>query len=156
MKKRILLFLGAFLFCATSLFAATREDSAQILRTMASSPAAAGILIAIVIIGLVLYIYSCLCLQLIAQKTGTEPAWLAWIPIANIFLMCKVAGLSYWWILTLLAGIIPFLGSLIILGFSGYLWFKIAEARNKEGWIGVLCVLPLVNLAVMGYLAFTD
>ncbi|MDD5584265.1 MAG: hypothetical protein PHV55_04330 [Candidatus Omnitrophica bacterium] len=108
------------------------------------------------IIGLAAYIFTSLCLQMIAKKTNNEPSWLAWIPIANLFLMCKIAGLSYWWLLIILAGFIPILGFFASLGFSGFLWYKIAIARGKPGWIGVLVLVPLAGIAVMGYLAFTE
>jgi hypothetical protein len=40
--------------------------------------------------------------------------------------------------------------------FFGYLWYNIALARNKPGWIGAITFLPIVNLFTMGYLAFSD
>ncbi len=49
--------------------------------------------------GLVLYIYIAICLMFIAQKTGTKYPWLAWIPIANVFLMAMIAKKPWWWAL---------------------------------------------------------
>jgi len=115
-----------------------------------------GVILAVMFFVLIAYIYSSICLQFIARKTGTSPDWLAWIPIANLFLMCKIASLSYWWLLILLLSFIPILGPLCNLGFSGYLGYKIALARDKSGWIGVMTIVPLVNLVAMGYLAFSD
>ena len=46
--------------------------------------------IILVVIFIVYVIYSFLLMK-IAQKTKTENAWLAWIPIANIFLMAFIA-----------------------------------------------------------------
>jgi hypothetical protein len=43
------------------------------------------------------YIWFALCLYIIAKKTSTPIPWLAWIPVANIYLMCKVAGKPGWW-----------------------------------------------------------
>ncbi|MBU2101983.1 MAG: hypothetical protein ABH865_02915 [Candidatus Omnitrophota bacterium] len=103
-----------------------------------------------------LYVFTALCLQMIASKTGTEPGWLAWIPIANMFLMCKIGGLPYWWCFALLASIIPFVGGLILTGVYVFLWYKIAIARGKPGWLGILTIVPLVGLFIIGYLAFTD
>ena len=45
-----------------------------------------------IIFGLVVYIWMAICLQKIAEKTNTPNGWLAWIPIANIYLMCMIAG----------------------------------------------------------------
>lgn len=105
---------------------------------------------------LAIYIYSAICLQFIAKKTNTSPAWLSWIPIANIFLMCKIASVSFWWLLILFVAWIPVIGAIILAVFFGYLWYKIALVLKKPGWVGALCVLPLVNLVIMGYLAFSS
>jgi hypothetical protein len=93
---------------------------------------------------------------LIAKKTSQTPAWLAWIPIANLFLMCKIAALPYWWLFGILLGFIPYVGWLLSSALSGYIWYRIALARNKPGWVGILIIIPVVNLAIMGYLAFTE
>lgn len=103
-----------------------------------------------------IYIYSSICLQFIAKKTNQSPAWLAWIPVANLFLMCKIAKISYWWLLLILGAFIPYLGIVCGMFFTGFIWYKIALARNRPGWIGVLAIIPLVNLFIMGYLAFLD
>jgi len=131
-----------------------RNDSPVSKKTALAAFAFAGVIIFIfAVIG---YIYLSLCVQFIAKKTNQEPAWLAWIPIANLFLMCKIAGLSYWWLLIIFAGFIPIIGVLTSLAFTGFLWYRIALVRNKPGWLGILCFVPLVNLVVMGYLAFSD
>lgn len=114
------------------------------------------IAIVVFIIFVIFYIYHSICLQFIAKKTGQEYPWMAWIPVANLFLMCKIAGISYWWLLAILVSFIPFLGILISLAFTAFIWYKIAIARNKPGWIGALNCLPLINLVVLGYLAFSE
>ncbi|MDD5512779.1 MAG: DUF5684 domain-containing protein, partial [Candidatus Omnitrophica bacterium] len=118
--------------------------------------AAIGGIIAIIFLATLIYVYSSLCLYFIARKTGNEPAWLAWVPIGNLFLMCKIAGQSYWLLLIFLASFLPIIGGLVNLGLFGFFWFKIAEARGKPGWMGILCVLPLVNLVMMGVIAFSE
>jgi len=112
-------------------------------------------LVLIIAILLVFYIYSAICLQLIAKKTGQEPSWLAWVPIANLFLSCKISGLSYLWLLILFAAPIPIIGPLCITVFYAYLWCRIAVALNKPSWLGVLVIIPIVNLVIIGYLAFS-
>jgi len=110
----------------------------------------------LLIVGLIAYIYSSFCLYLIAKKTGQGPAWWAWVPIANAFLMCKIASLSYWWLLGFFAGLIPYIGILASLLLSGYFWYRMALARNKPGWVGILVCIPLAGLVIMGYLAFSE
>jgi thiol-disulfide isomerase/thioredoxin len=96
----------------------------------------------------VVYIYFALCLYYIAKKTQTKHAWLAWIPVAGIFLMCSAGKIRFWWLLLLLAPIVN-----IFMVF--FIWYKVIKARGKPGWLLILSIVPLVNCAVMGYLAFS-
>lgn len=151
MVKRIALLLcAAFLFIAANAFADTISDKQAALAGLVF-----GFFI-ITILCILFYIYSALCLQFIAKKTNREPTWLAWIPIANLFLMCKIASIAYWWLLLLLLAFIPIIGFLVTIGFFGFLWYKIALTRNKPGWLGALSIIPIANLVIMGYLAFSD
>jgi Family of unknown function (DUF5684) len=95
------------------------------------------------------YIYVALALQTIANKTNTENAWLAWIPIVNVILMCNIARKPVWWIILCL---IPLVNIVIFI----ILWMGIAEARNKPSWWGILLIVPLVGIIVPGYLAWSD
>lgn len=102
-----------------------------------------------------LYVYAALALMAIAKRTKTENAWLAWIPIANIYLMTQVAEVSGWFTLLVLAGFVPILGSLVIAIFTIWLWWKVAEIRHRPGWWGILMIVPIANLIVMGILAWS-
>ncbi|MCX6737387.1 MAG: zinc ribbon domain-containing protein [Candidatus Parcubacteria bacterium] len=101
------------------------------------------------VLGLLGYIYLAVSLQVLAKKTGTENGWMAWIPIADIFLMINIAKKPLWWFILLLIPIVN-----IVIGII--LWMAIAERRGKEGWIGILLIVPIVGIAVPGYLAFFD
>lgn len=119
----------------------------------------AGMFFLIVIAAIIFHVYSALCLYFIAKKTATQPAWLSWIPVANAFLMCKIAGVSYLWLLGLLVSFLPFigiLGSIYSVGLFIYLWYKIILLRNKPAWFVILMFIPIANLVVMGYLAFSE
>ncbi|MFQ3583820.1 MAG: DUF5684 domain-containing protein [Cyanobacteriota bacterium] len=37
--------------------------------------------------------------MMIGQKLSVPNTWLAWIPIANIWVMCRAAGKSGWWVI---------------------------------------------------------
>jgi len=100
------------------------------------------------IISIAIYVYLAICLQTIARKTGTEHGWLAWIPIANAYLMCKVAGKPGWWLLLFFIPIVNIIFMVIV-------WMGIAEARDKKGWLGILMIVPIANLIIPGYLAFS-
>lgn len=98
---------------------------------------------------LAFYVYLALTLQTIANKTNTENAWLAWIPIVNIVLMCNIARKPVWWIILCF---IPLVNIVIFI----ILWMGIAEARNKPSWWGILLIVPIVGIIVPGYLAWSD
>jgi len=119
----------------------------------------AGMFLLMVIAAIIFHIYFALCLYFIAKKAAVEPAWLSWIPIANAFLMCKIAGVSYLWLLGLLVQFLPFigiLGAIYSVGLFIYLWYKIILVRNKPAWFVILMLIPIANLVVMGYLAFSE
>lgn len=84
------------------------------------------------------YIYGAFCLQTIAQKTNTENAWCAWVPFANLYLMCRIAGRPGWWILLFFVPLV----NIVILTI---LWMEIAKALGKPGWFGLLIILfPII------------
>lgn len=102
------------------------------------------------------YIYYAVTLQMIATKTGTENAWLAWIPIANIYLECIIAGKPGWWLLLrLLTALIPIAGPIITSIITIIVWMGISEVRQKPAWLGIFSIIPPLNLFLLGYLAFS-
>lgn len=119
-----------------------------------ASPEAAAAVFLMAFLGIILilaaagYIYKSICLQLIAKKTNTPNAWLAWIPIADMFLMCSIGKKSYWWVLLMYVPIVNII-------FFILLWMEISKARGKEDWLGILMILPLVQIFIIGYLAFS-
>ena len=94
-----------------------------------------------------LYSWTALCLYLIAKKTDTQEAWVAWIPILNLLVICWAAGRPSWWFFLLL---IPLVNIVVYIE----MWMTIAEVRNQETWIGLLMIIPGVNLVLLGILAF--
>lgn len=120
--------------------------------TMAALFAALGL--AFLVLLLAFYIYVSLALMTIAKKTKTDNAWLAWIPIANYYLITQVAKVSGLWTLALLLTFIPGIGGLALLGVSVWLFWRISERRNFPGWLSLLMIVPVVNLIVIGVLAW--
>jgi hypothetical protein len=110
----------------------------------------------VAIFALAFYIYAAFALMTIAKRTNTEPAWLAWIPFANLYLVTKIGGVPWWTLLLLLLGVIPILGQLLSVGLGIWWWWKVAEARHKPGWWGILMVIPGVNLVMLGVLAWGE
>lgn len=100
------------------------------------------------VLWIALYVYLALCLQFLAKKTNTPNPWFAWIPIANIFLMLKIAQKPLWWFILILISPVNIVIGIII-------WMKIAERRGKPSWVGILLIVPVVGIAIPGYLAFS-
>jgi len=98
---------------------------------------------------LAIYVWMAICLQIIANKTNTPNSWLAWVPIANFYLMCKIASKPGWWTILFFIPIVNIIFTIIV-------WMGIAGARGKASWLGVLMIIPVVNLVIPGILAFTD
>lgn len=107
----------------------------------------AGFLTVFLFIAVGVYIYTSLCLYLIAKKMNVAEAWAAWIPIIQVWPFLTSAGKPCWWIILLL---IPFVNAVV----GVYLWMCIAENLGRNKWLGLLMVLPIVNLVLMGVLAF--
>ena len=124
------------------------------LNPMAMIGAFLGVLLVVLA---VFYVYFALALMTIAKKTNTKNPWLAWIPVANLYLMTEIAGVPWWTLLIVLfVGLIPFVGGLVVLGITIWWWRKIAEARGKPGWLAILMLIPVVNIAIPGIIAWHD
>lgn len=123
---------------------------------MANDASVAGILglfmamfVFFAILFLVFYIYFSLTLMKTAKRLNVENAWLAWIPIANVYLMLKIAKMNPLFLLLLLGMIIPFVGFLFSIGFLIVITmaqWKICEARQKPGWWALLSLIPLFGI----------
>lgn len=130
--------------------------SSAVLATPASAqndrvPVAAlgGFFLFFVCFALGMYVYVALAIYTIAQKTNTENAWLAWIPILNILLILNIAKKPLWWLVLFLIPLVNIVIAVLV-------WMGVAEARNKPGWWGILMIVPVVGLIVPGYLAWSD
>jgi|GEM_PF-1574173 hypothetical protein len=51
-----------------------------------------GFIVVLLIIVVIMYILTALGMQAMAKKLNIENSWLAWIPVANAYLMGKIAG----------------------------------------------------------------
>jgi uncharacterized membrane protein YhaH (DUF805 family) len=98
---------------------------------------------------LLLYLFHCYCCALICWKTGKPPGILIWLPVLQLYPLLRAAGMSGWW---LLACFVPVVNLVPLV-----LWpLKIAKARGKSVWVGVLLLLPVASLFAFLYLAFSD
>jgi len=100
------------------------------------------------IISVVIYLCAAYCLQRIAGKTQTPHGWMAYIPVLNLYLMCKIAGKPVWWIILMF---IPIVNIVILI----LVYMAIAKAVGKPEWTGILQIIPVVNLVILSWWAFS-
>ena len=99
--------------------------------------------------GFVLYIYLAYTTMVLARRLGTKHIWMAWIPVANLYLVTQMAGVEWWW---MLGFFIPFVNFLV----AGYLWSEIGKRLGKPWWIGILTAIPVLGLLIPGYFVITS
>lgn len=107
---------------------------------------ALGWLIFFMFFGVLLYVYFAVTLMIIARKTKTPGAGLAWIPVLNLYLMCQIGRRSAWWMLLCFVPVVNFFALAMI-------WMSIAEISGKPSWTGALAIIPFAGLAIPAYLA---
>lgn len=93
------------------------------------------------------------------KKLGYKKAWLAWIPIANLFLIPILAKKHWCW------GWFILLPPVYIILAIIWIW-KIYERRNYPGWLSLLLIawfIPafnglgiIANLILFGFVAWSD
>src|SRR5579872_6746962 len=113
-KTRVLSWLG----CITILAALICTPALAFAQSNSQVGVVGGLVIFILVAGL--YIYQSLALQTIADNTNTPNSWLAWVPIANLYLMVRIAEKPAWWFILFL---VPLVGIVIII----IVWMAIAE-----------------------------
>jgi len=129
------------------------------------------------IVNILFYLFTAIMLFLIANKTGTGLAWLAFIPIANIFLMLQIARKPIWWLVLLLlfpvlavvfvamtavdptggylAGLLSIAAVLICIIAWLFVDLGIASARGKSVIWGILLFIPCTSPIALGYLGLS-
>ena len=99
------------------------------------------------IFSIIIYLYTAYCLHRIAGKTQTPHGWMAYVPILNVYLMCKIARKPGWWIILMF---IPIVNIVILI----LVYMAIAKAVGKPEWTGILQIIPGVNLIILSWWAF--
>lgn len=109
-----------------------------------------------IIIGILIYLYLAYCLYRIAGRHKIQNAWLAFIPIANLWVLLQIAGLPAWWMLIIVIGIIPVIGGLIALAGWIYILYMFLQRINQPWWwILIMVLLPVIGpIIAMSYFAF--
>ncbi len=99
--------------------------------------------------GLFAYIFTSYCLMKIADKLSIPNSWLAWVPIAQVWVMIRAAGKPGWWLLLLFIPLVNIVVGFIVL-------FSTPTNLGKSSLYGLLVFIPIVGIFLYwGLLAFT-
>lgn len=97
---------------------------------------------------LALYCYIGFTVMTLANRLGVKRSWMAWVPIANFYLLTKMAQRQWWF---MFGFFVPIVNIFVL----ALLWSDIAQHFKKSPWIGIAIVIPVVGLLVPAYLVFT-
>lgn len=111
----------------------------------------AGMGVGMIIFWLIFYLFFVYCIARLAKNIGlpfgSSFIW-ALIPIANVFLILKIAQKPMWWFLLILIPIVNIVISIMI-------WMAIAERLGKPNWWGIMIgIVPIANIVFLLMLVF--
>lgn len=106
-----------------------------------------------------IYIYISFAYMSIGKKAKVSVYYLAWIPVIGPLIVTSQAARMHWWPILLLIGIwIPIINiaiAIVLLILSTIWLWKTFEAIKKPGWWAILCLIPIVNLILLGIAAWS-
>ena len=95
-----------------------------------------------------IYVYLSYTLFVCAKKCGNESnAYLAFIPIVNIVLLCQMARKPLWWCVLLF---VPLVNIVIYT----MMWIEVAKKCGHASIWGFLAIIPFINFIAFGVLAW--
>ena len=111
----------------------------------------AGMGVGMILVWLVFYLFFVYCIARLAKNIGmpfgSSFIW-ALIPIANIFLILKIADKPMWWFLLMLVPLVNIVISIMV-------WMAIAERLGKPNWWGIMIgIVPIANIIFLLMLVF--
>ena len=84
-------------------------------------------------------------------KAG-QPGWASIIPFYNFYILLKIVGRPPWWLVFLIAAIIPFIGELVALVVGIIVLVDLAKSFNKSTGFAVgLILLGFVFMPMLGF-----
>jgi len=94
------------------------------------------------------YLLYCSCLKRICLNAGSQPGFLVWLPILQIFPLLRAAQMPAWWFVIFLLPVLNVLAHI--------LWcFRIVKACGKGSLVAVFLILPVTNVLAFLYLALS-
>lgn len=108
-----------------------------------------GMLVAVLVVGIIIWIYTALAFMAIGRKAKDSMPGLAWIPgVGPTIIAFRAAKMAWWPWLLLIAFVIPFVNFLAIIAFMIFaiIWqWKMFEAISRPGWWALMPIIPVVG-----------
>ena len=118
-----------------------------------------GMFIVFFVLALVYYVYMGFAFMAIAKKAKQSTPGLSWIPGVGPTIIAFRSANMHWWPWLLLIGFfVPFVSTLFALAFGVFsiIWrWKLFEEVNKPGWWSILCIIPIVDMVMIGIAAWS-
>lgn len=111
----------------------------------------AGMMMIVSLVSITIGVLTIIANWKLFTKAG-QAGWKSLIPIYNVIVLFKIAGISPLWILAYFASVIPFVGWIAALAVSIYLMVSLAKAFGKSS--GFAVGLILLNTIFIMILAF--
>ena len=92
-------------------------------------------------LGVLIYVYLGIVLSTLARKTATPGGGMAWVPILNMLLMCRIARKPGAYVFLLF---VPFVNLVVFV----MIWMAIARVRGKSPALALLLLVPPVSIIV--------
>lgn len=119
-----------------------------------------AIMIPLLIIGLVYYIYTAWATMTIANKLKVPNGWLAFVPIANLYIWTQIADVPWWTFLLFFGAFVPFVGWYFLVpalpAIMAWWYIRTAKRRGFDELWGIWMFVPLVNLVIIGMMAWSE
>ena len=109
------------------------------------------LLIIAAVIGLIVHIFSIICMWKIFVKAG-KAGWIALVPLYNAYTLFEITWGNGWYCLTLLIGMIPIIGWIVDVAIFIITLIKLGDSFKKS--TGFIVGLSLVGIIFIGILAY--
>ena len=96
---------------------------------------------------LVIYLFSAYCLREMARKQAFSRPWFAWVPVLDVYLLCRVAGRGIVWTILVMLPFIDFI-------FLAIIFMRLSRRLHHNRFYGLLLLVPIIQFIVLWDLAF--
>ncbi len=110
-------------------------------------------MIGIIIVSLLVYLFIGFCLGKLFEKAG-KPLWAGFVPVYNVMVILELVGRPMWWIALFLLGLIPIVGTIIVVVMMAIIWIDFAKSYGKDVVWGLL--ITFFSVIMLPIMAFSD